>query len=413
MKFQFIFLLISLFTVSLLAQSDINSPYSLFGVGKDNSSYFGGSNGLRNTGIAYSNGLLLNKINPASLTSIQPTSFLYDIGLNSTMSVKVDNNASQTDYNFNFTHIAMGFSVKDFWKMSFGLTPKTKTSYNIDLIEPVEGNSYSYYTNISGSGGVNEVFWGHGFKLTKNLSLGVELQGYFGSVNQEKYLFYTTTSIYLNEVNKYTGVGLKGGFQYNIPDLFGTNTTIGAIVSLPSTLSGSQDVTGTKTYSDAGTATIIEETDNDIDDFQLPLKIGFGITSQIRKLTFNLDYKKNYWSDSYQSNSNFTYTDQSVYGLGIEYKRETNSLQYYRKIVYRMGMNYDSGYLKFSDAKIDSYGISAGIGLPISNSGTTLNFSYSYGKEGTLNNNLVMDNYHQVSLSISLVGKWFQKKKIF
>jgi len=413
MKYQFLFIFISFFTVSLFAQSDIDSPYSLFGVGKDNSSYFGGSNGLSNTGIAYSNGLLLNKMNPASLTSIQPSSFLYDIGLNSTMSVKVDNSSSQTNHNFNFTHIAMGFSVKNFWKMSFGLTPKTKTSYSIDIISPVEGNAYSLYTSFSGSGGVNEVFWGHGFKITKDLSLGVELLGYFGSVNQKKYLYYSTTTIYLNEVNKYTGLGLKGGIQYKIPTLFGANTTIGAVVNLPSILSGSQDVTGVKTYASVGSATIINETDNDLDDFELPLKVGFGITSQIRKLTFNLDYKRNYWSNSYESNSNFTYKDQSVYGLGMEYKRETNSLKYSRRIVYRMGMNYDTGYLKFADSNIDSYGISAGLGLPIANSGSTLNLSYSYSREGTLNNNLVMDNYHQIALNISLVGKWFQKKKIF
>lgn len=413
MKFKLLIIVITLSTIPLIAQSDMDSPYSLFGVGKENESYFGGSSGLGNTGIGYSNSLLLNKINPASLTAIEPSSFLYEIGLNNTISVKVDNNTSQTNYDFNFTHIALGFSVSNRWKMSFGLVPKTKTSYYIDLIEPVEGNEYSYYTNISGSGGVNELFWGHGFKLSKNLSVGVELLAYFGSINQEKYLYYGTTSIYLSETKRYSGLGIKGGLQYNIPNLFGTNTTFGAIANLPSTLSGTKDITGTKTFTDVGTTTIIDETDVDIDDSELPLKIGFGISSQYRKFTVNLDYQKNYWSDSYESNSNFSYGNQSIYGLGIEYKRETNSLTYYRKIVYRMGMNYDSGYLNLSDTKIDSYGFSAGIGFPVSNSGSSLNLSYTYGKEGTLNNNLVMDNFHKISLNVSLVGEWFKKKKIF
>lgn len=413
MKFQLLIIVITLLTIPLMAQSDIDSPYSLFGVGKGNTNYFGGSSGLGNTGIGYSNGLLLNKINPASLTTIEPTSFLYEIGLNNTLSVKVDNNTSQTNYDFNFTHIALGFSVSDHWKMSFGMVPKTKTSYNIDLTEAVEGNANSYYTNVSGTGGVNELFWGHGFKLSKNLSVGVELLAYFGSIDQETYLYYGTSTIYLDEVKKYHGLGIKGGLQYNIPNLLGTNTTFGAIANLPSTLSGSKDVTGTKTFTDIGTTTIIDETDTDIDNSELPLEIGFGISSQYRKITINLDYQKKYWEDSYESSPSFSYHNQSLYGLGIEYKRERNSLTYYRKIIYRMGLNYDSGYLNLSGSKIDNYGLSAGVGFPVGNTGSSLNLSYTYGKEGTLNNNLVMDNYHKISLNVSLVGEWFKKKKIF
>jgi len=412
MKFQHLFIFFSFYSLSIIAQSDVDSPYSLFGVGKESSNTFGGSDGFANTGIAYSNGLLINKVNPASLTAIEPTSFLYEVGLNTTISVKADNNNSQTNYNFNFTHIGFAFSASNFWKMSFGLVPKTKTSYDIDLIQPVEGNTYNYYTNVTGSGGVNELFWGHGFKLAKNLSLGVELHAYFGSINQEKYINYGTTVVYLNETNKYTGLGIKGGFQYKIENLLGTNTTIGAIVNAPSSLNGSQDVTGTKTFGTSGSGTVIDETDLDIDDYDSPFKMGFGISTQIRKLTFNLDYQKNYWSDSYTSNSNFSYRDQSIYGLGAEYKRQTNSLKYYRKIIYRMGLNYDTGYLSFADEKIDSYGISAGIGMPLNN-GSSINLSYSYGKEGTVDNNLVMDNFHKISLNISLHGNWFQKAKIF
>ena len=415
MKFQLFVILVFLFSIPTIAQSDINSPYSLFGIGKENSNYFGGSSGLANTGIGYSNGLLINKINPASLTSIDPTSFLYDIGINTTISAKIDNESSQKNYNFNFTNFAIAFSASDRWKMSFGLVPKTKTSYDIDLIEPAEGNTNYYYTNVVGSGGVNEFFWGQAFKVTKNLSLGVEFLAYFGSINQERSLEYDASFVYLDETKRYSGVGLNGGFQYNVPNLFGTNTTFGGIASLPSKLNGTEDISGSKTVANASSISIavIDETDVDIDDANIPLKIGFGITSQFRKLTFNLDYRKNYWSNTAESTSNFVYRDQNLYGLGVEYKRQTNSFEYYRKIIYRMGVNYDSGYLTVNNNKIDNYVFSAGVGFPIPNSGSSFNLSYTYGKEGTLSNNLVMDNYHKITLNVSLVGKWFQQKKIY
>lgn len=394
-----------------IGQSDLSSPYSLFGVGKDNSSYFGGSNGLGNTGIGYSNSLLLNKINPASLTSIKNGAFLYDLGISSTLSYKEDNNTTQTNFDFNFTHIVMGFSTGSFWKMSLGLVPKTKTSYQIDFSNEVEGSTSLYYTNIDGAGGISEFFWGHGFKVTKNLSLGMELLAYFGSVTQAKTLYYDTTTIYLDQQNNYTGLGVKGSLQYTIPNLLGSKTTIGLMANLPSELKGSQLVSGTKIFSDS--SVIIEETEVDLENVNFPLKLGMGFSTQIKSVIFNLDYQKNYWSDSYVSDETFTYRDQQTFGLGVEYNRRSKKSKYPKSTAFRFGLNYDSGYLTVSDSRIDNYTLSLGVGLPISKTGTSLNFSYSYGKEGTLTNNLVIDNYHKFSLNISHVGKWFHKRKIF
>ena len=92
----------------------------------------------------------------------------------------------------------------------------------------------------------------------------------------------------------------------------------------------------------------------------------------------------------------------------------TDNFKYWNTVAYRFGANYDSGYLTVSDTKIDSYGVSAGLGLPFSkNSSSMLNLTYSYGKEGTLDNNLIIDNIHKLSLNLSLNGRWFQKKKIY
>ena len=60
------------------AQSDFSSPYSLYGLGQENSNYFGGYSALGNTGIASRNLFTINKSNPASLTSIASSAFLYE-----------------------------------------------------------------------------------------------------------------------------------------------------------------------------------------------------------------------------------------------------------------------------------------------------------------------------------------------
>ncbi|AOW20792.1 hypothetical protein [Urechidicola croceus] len=76
-------------------------------------------------------------------------------------------------------------------------------------------------------------------------------------------------------------------------------------------------------------------------------------------------------------------------------------------------MNYNSGFLNISDNKINSYYISAGLGLPVSKNKTQLNISYSYGSEGTISNKLIQEKFHKITLNLGFVGNWFNKRKIF
>ena len=313
-------LFISLFIATVMnAQSDFSSPYSLYGLGKENINSFAGLSAMGNTGIAYKSLNTINKINPASLTSIFNNSFLYEIGINSTYSSKRITNTNQRNYDLNFTHLAMAFSVKDYWNMSFGLVPYTKVNYEIDLIKPIEGTISTYNTNIIGSGGINEVFWAQGLKVTNNFSVGLELTALFGSLNQEQLISFSSSTIYLKESSNYFGLGLKAGFQYTAKKLFGRETTFGGTLSLPSSLKGTQNFEGYKS-TDSNQTLLEAEEDVTIDNFDLPLKIGVGISSKISKsLLINLDYTKNYWTKTYTTNEIYQYSDQSIYGVGVEY----------------------------------------------------------------------------------------------
>lgn len=401
-------LLFSFMNLFINAQSDFSSPYSIYGIGQENLNYFGGFSALGNTGIAYrSSPYTINKSNPASLTLIPKNSFLYEVGFNNTFSTKRDESLSQQDINFNFTHLAIAFPVKNYWSMSIGLNPYSKVSYKLDILKPIEGSTKNYVTNIVGSGGVNEFFWGNGFKLHKNLSAGFELVGLFGSVSQEQWI----TSAYLKETDVYFSLGLNAGVQYTLPKIFNAETTFGVTVNLPTTLRSANAFVGTG-YSGIISSDIVENSD----DFDLPLKIGLGISSKINKnILINMDFRKNYWNNSNQSNNTSVYVNQSIYGIGLEFKPSSNLTNYWNMVKYRVGANYDSGYLNISNQNIDKFSFSLGLGFPISKSKftSTINLNYSYGKEGTTDNGLIEESFHKLSLNLSLLGNWFQKPKIF
>ena len=126
-----------------------------------------------------------------------------------------------------------------------------------------------------------------------------------------------------------------------------------------------------------------------------------------------MDYSKLIWSDTNQQQNNESYVDQSIYAFGLEYVPTKNKFNYSSNIKYRFGVNYNTGFLKISNQQIDSYFVSIGVGLPMKKfSNDNFNISYSYGKEGTLENKLIQENFHKLTLNLNFVGKWFNKRKI-
>ncbi len=125
------------------------------------------------------------------------------------------------------------------------------------------------------------------------------------------------------------------------------------------------------------------------------------------------DYKRNLWDATDQSESIGTYTDQDIYAFGLEYMRDPKGFKYGQRIRYRAGFNYDNGYLAINDNKIDGYTITAGIGFPVGfATNSVINLSYAYGSKGQIQNILVKENYHTLTLNFSLEDLWFRKRRI-
>jgi len=398
---------------SLFAQSNTNTPYSLFGLGVENKTATAGLTGLGNTGIAQANPFEINLFNPASLSGILPKSFLYEFGLNGTFSTLQTSSVSESSSNGNISHIAIAFPIKQGWGMSIGLLPYTKTGYNIDIENAIEGSADTYITRITGEGGLSKFYLSTGLKVIKNLSFGVDVSFLFGSINQES-VAYTGSIVTISDKNHYGGLKLKTGFQYKLPSIKGLETTIGGTLELPSSLGGTLTRTSYKT-SLSGTSIAIEDgVEDDLENFELPFSYGGGITSVInKKITTSLDYRKLLWSDTSQPKNNESYADQTIYALGVEYVSTSKKYDYWSNIKYRAGFNYNTGFLKISNQQIDSYFVSFGLGLPMKKySNDNFNISYSYGREGTLSNNLVQEKFHKITLNLNFVGQWFNQKRI-
>ncbi|KJD33581.1 hypothetical protein PK35_07005 [Tamlana nanhaiensis] len=402
-------LVFTLITNLVSAQNDTSTPYSIFGLGVENKTASGGLTGLGNTGIAQNKPGEINLYNPASLGQIELKTFLYEFGINGMSSTIKTNYLSENTTDFNISHVIMAFPVNKNLGLSFGLLPYTKVGYDIDLEQYIEGSETSYTNRITGSGGLTKFYVAGGFNITKALSLGVDLTYLFGSINQESNIYYESL-VNITDENQYRGFKFKTGLQYNILKQDNLNVNLGGVLELPAHLKGNQLRSSNKTLT-TGTYMIIESDEPyDLGDFELPLTYGFGVTSTFNNtLTTSFDFTKLNWNDTNQSINKESYTNQSIYAFGAEYSPITKK-SYWSNVDYRFGLNYNTGFLTIADTQIDSYFVSAGLGLPLSDR-AKLNIAYSYGTEGTVNNDLVAENYHKLTLNLSFIGSWFNKTK--
>ncbi|WP_179352183.1 hypothetical protein [Winogradskyella vidalii] len=405
---KYLIIIATFFVLNSYSQSNnlTSSPYSLFGLGVESNSGTGRNSGLGNTGISLEAKYGINLYNPASLASLTPNEFVFDFGGSIEYMQFTGDDLSEQNTTYNFTNISFGFNSGDNYGMALTLKPATNVGYSLIGIESnIEGSDEQFNTNIEGSGGLNEVRLDYGRNIADNLSVGIKASYLFGKIEEDESIITTDSYLEIAETNYYSGARLGLGAQYDLSE----KHHFGFTVDFPTTLKGYKDVVIGK-YSNYA-YTILEETeDESIDNFHLPLQLGFGYSTKFNNLLLSADYNKSFWSSTDQTDAIGDYSNQDIYSFGASYAVDPTSYKYWKRVDFRMGLNYNSGYLKVDDTKIDTYTASVGIGLPVGRR-SLLNISYALGKKGTTESILVKEYVNTLNINITLSDLWFQKRK--
>tara|TARA_R110000868_G_scaffold358814_3_gene620567 strand:+ start:35996 stop:37246 length:1251 start_codon:yes stop_codon:yes gene_type:complete len=405
--------LLAMVSTHLTAQTNqlSSSPYSLYGLGVSNETSTGTINGLGGLGIAMPSNTFINNSNPASFGSILQNSFFFDFGLKAQTNTLSEGGSTNSNIIANFSNIALAFPVTKHSGFGVTLIPLTNVGYIISGIQSnIEGSISSIFiTDIYGTGGINDLKLNYGYSLTNKLRLGITTSVLFGQITQTETDYLPNNTFIIEDVNNYSGFRLGTGFQY---DIF-KNTSIGATANLPTSLKGSKSSTITL-YSTDSTTDLTENTESTIGDFKLPLELAFGLQTSFKKyFTFNLDYKKSYWSNTNQTDQLGNYVNQDAFGVGIQYAAEKKMSKFFNNLEYRAGYSFNDGNLEVNHQRVQNSALNLGIGLPLNNgTSSMINIGYTYGNKGQVANGLIKENYHLLSINLSLEGIWFQKRKI-
>ncbi|CAH8284025.1 hypothetical protein EV196_103354 [Mariniflexile fucanivorans] len=412
-KYIILSLFLLVFTTLTRAQSNAlsSSPYSLYGLGLTNETSTGKVNGLGGLGIAMPSNSFINNSNPASFGNVLLNSFLYDFGFKAQTNFLEDGSRQNSNITANFSNIALAFPLTK--RSGFGITliPLTSVGYSISDIETnIEGTSSSIFvTDIEGNGGINNLKLNYGYALTNKFRLGITGSALFGKITQTETDYLPSNTFIIEDENYYSGVRVGAGFQYDALK----NLSIGGTVELPTSLNGTKSSTITLNTTDS-TTDLTENSESSIDDFNLPLELGFGLSTTFKKdFSLNVDYKKSFWDDTNQTDQLGTYVNQNLFAMGLQYAAEKKVSKFFNNLEYRAGFSINDGNLEVNNQRIKNSTLNLGIGIPLDPyTNSMINIGYTYGSKGQITNGLIKENYHLLSINLSLEGIWFQKRKI-
>lgn len=398
--------------------NNTTSPFSRYGLGDLNPYGYGRTSAMGGASLGSRHSLQINSANPASYNSIDSLSFLFEFGVDATISRYKSNISAFSSNDANFRYFSLNWPVTRRIGMGMGIQPYSDMGYEVGFSEDVEGVgtvAHSY----KGEGTTSKAYFGTSVSPFKNLSIGANLNYIFGRLNQNTGVAFDNPQLFYlsrTEGTRLRNFTLTYGLQYDYKIKANKFLTLGVTFENQTDITVLHRLYSFKTIS-VGTSSLSDTLDY-VDEgkgiIQLPSTIGVGLSyNEINKLEINADYYYAAWSKStFYGQKDELVTDQSRLSVGFEYIPDAFSIRsYMSRIKYRGGIHLENSYLKLNNQQIKEFGISFGAGIPVPKSKSTANFALEFGKKGTTNYDLVRNNYARISLYLDLYDYWFIKRK--
>lgn len=430
---KLVLVFIALFAIQSYAQNGTSSPYSFYGIGSLN---FKGSVENRSMGGlgVYKDSIHINFQNPATYAGNNLASFNNEsrpikfavAGSATTTKLKTDT-SSDNSKSANFEYLALSIPVGKFG-FGFGLQPYSAVGYKLET----RNDSDNLENRYEGEGGLNKVFLSLGYQIDKSLSFGLQADYNFGNIENN------TVDIGYNE----DGIPLQYQTkEYNRSDLSGLNFNLG--LHYQKMITDKLELQASATYTPKteltsknertfSTIFVGETSDTDVTLYELdgnleasnlqetnltlPSKFSIGAgLGQPRKWFAGIEYTTQNTSEFYNplyDNVGATFEDASKLSIGGFFIPEYNSFsKYWKRMTYRAGLRFENTGLNINNESIKEFGMSFGVGVPVGNVFSNANIGLEFGQKGTLNANLVKENFVSFQVSLSLNDRWFIKKK--
>ncbi|HMG90478.1 MAG TPA: hypothetical protein VK589_10465 [Chryseolinea sp.] len=399
------------------------SPFTTYGVGEP---YGYGlvhnqGNGL---GVSQPQYWYVNNQNPALL--IYNNYSVFQVGIVGESRTAKGDTTNEKNSGGNLNYIVMAFPIKpDKWTSSLGLMPYTDVNFSFQypglVKDPLGAVVDTLTTSESGSGGLTQVYWSNGVRLTKEIAVGLKAAYLFGPVSNlysnllsgastpgERYV------VSVEDKSNNHGFNFGLGFSFSRDSLGRRNdrrVSIGAVYNFASNL---KSTSNTKIFRTTLGGDTVERYTIESVDGTLHLPQGFSA---------GISYGKGVnWSIgtefAYQDWASFESIRSDDQGLGKswrttvggEFTMDPLALEsYLKRITFRTGVSFEQYPFLANNNVVKDYGINFGFSLPAGRS--SMDFAVKLGKRGNRKENIIEESYFKLYFGITFNDQWFIKRK--
>ena len=411
-------------TTSAFAQSTTNSPYSQFGLGDLTDQSVSFNKGMNGVGLGMHRGNEVNPMNPASYSSIDSLTFLFDAGMSGQITNYSENGKKFSAKSGGFDYVSALFRAFKNVGVSFGVLPYSNIGYDYlqtgILDDRDETEVASQY---EGEGGLHQMYIGAGIRPIKPLSVGFNLSYLWGDYSRsmatvESSNLSVLAKEYRADISSYK---LDFGVQFDLPLNKKDYLTLAAVWSPGHSLKSDPEclIANVKTSiakADTTTYTIS-------DGLKIPTTFGFGIAyHHAQNLRVGADLHIQKWgSVDYPSYTAGVYAlksgllkDSYRLNLGGEWTPNPMARSVFKRIQYRAGVGMVTPYY-YINGKEGPKELSAsiGFGIPIANgynNRSVLHISGQFVRRSA--DNLIKENMFRLNIGFTFNEKWFAKWKV-
>lgn len=308
--------------------------------------------------------------------------------------------------------------------ISVGFYPVTRTSYELTdtgTFEPESsGSPVDYLNRVSGTGGINKIEMGLGYRFASNFSVGYAASVYLSSINRDFNTIFsveTFSNITYSENTSGNSFGHRFGFFGRHEGILGPadQIALGATLNLPVSIDVERNITAFRNIGGGqfSRVDLLPENANRSGNLQLPLEFNLGLTyNPSRILNLSFEYAEQLWGEAeYSLNpaQEQYLVDRSKIGIGAQYQpyaREGSS-GLLSNFKYSAGVTYDSGYLKFENNNIETLMFHSGIGFLSQQTASSVDLGFYLGFRGTEQQNLIQETVWGFKLSLNLAELMF------
>lgn len=423
---KFLPAILMIVSLSALGQA-ARSPFSTLGVGE----IFGGAliqnQGMGGNGVAQPQFWSVNNQNPALLVNNYFTTF--QAGALVESKTFANDSTSQKSVDGNLNYLVTAFPVmrfkKDpnlmFWTTSVSLLPFSKVNYRLIYVDPIQGAPDNGLLTVeSGSGGLSQVSWANGFRVTRELSVGLKGSYVFGSTISDfaNRLIISDQSVpfvvAIKEQAYMKDFMFEGGLAFAKDSLFNNDLRVnfGLTYAFASKLNTSKTTVQQRRTTDltpitSDTLVYRKGTVN----IPSALTVGFGIGKGI-DWAISTEFAMQDWSKFESVNSEDEGLAKSWrVSLGGEITPDQTAFKnYLKRVTYRAGINFEKTPYAVYGKQLNDYGMNIGFSLPAGRS--SIDTAFKVGKRGNKSETTVEETYFKVYFGITFVDQWFHRRKI-